>query len=276
MDKVGGTALFGEKGCHLSWLGQAGFALSLAGKRLLIDPYLSDYLADKYRGRRYPHERLMPPPIAVAELPPVDLVLLTHRHGDHMDPWTLAELLDHQTDCRFVLPIAERKHGLALGLPAQRCHFFDAGETIHIDRLRIAATPGAHEACDTDEAGHHRYLGYVLSDGAITLFHSGDTVPFPALDSALAAQVIDVALLPVNGRDEERRANGVPGNMTLTEAVDLCRRHRIKDLVVHHFSMFAFNTLAVEEIDRALTEAAPQIRGLRPKPGLRYRCEPGP
>lgn len=42
-----------------AWLGQAGFALRAEGCRWLVDPYLSDFLAQKYRGSEFPHDRLM-------------------------------------------------------------------------------------------------------------------------------------------------------------------------------------------------------------------------
>ena len=71
------------------WLGQAGFVFQAGGRRLLIDPYLSDTLADKYRGSATPHERMASPPIDLRGLGKVDLVLATHHHTDHMDPGTL-------------------------------------------------------------------------------------------------------------------------------------------------------------------------------------------
>src|SRR5262249_18583760 len=61
-------------GLRFFWLGQAGFLIEGAERRLLIDPYLSDSLAQKYRGTATPHERLMPPQITVEALPPLDLV----------------------------------------------------------------------------------------------------------------------------------------------------------------------------------------------------------
>ena len=55
-------------GVSLYWLGQAGFLIDTGSKRLLIDPYLSDSLAEKYRDRGFSHERMIAPPIAIADL----------------------------------------------------------------------------------------------------------------------------------------------------------------------------------------------------------------
>jgi len=53
----------GDPKVLMYWLGQAGFVFQAGGRRLLIDPYLSDTLADKYRGSATPHERMASPPI---------------------------------------------------------------------------------------------------------------------------------------------------------------------------------------------------------------------
>ncbi len=56
-----------------------------------------------------------------------------------------------------------------------------------------------------------------------TLKLSGDCVPYAGLDVALAKRRIDIALLPVNGRDDFRRSHGVPGNFTVDEARPILR-----------------------------------------------------
>ena len=57
-----------DEAVGLAWLGQAGFALRHAGRRWLIDPYLSDHLARKYAGTEFPHERMPPPPLNAEEI----------------------------------------------------------------------------------------------------------------------------------------------------------------------------------------------------------------
>jgi len=56
-----------DQAVGLAWLGQAGFALRHTNHRLLIDPYLSDYLAHKYAGTDFPHVRMMPPPVEAGD-----------------------------------------------------------------------------------------------------------------------------------------------------------------------------------------------------------------
>ena len=250
---------------NLGWLGQAGFIVQTAGRVILIDPYLSDSLATKYRGREFAHERLMPPPIALDEiggayLCRLDFVLCTHRHSDHMDPETLAAVTRQQPGCRFVVPAAELDHALSLGLPEERVLPIDAGDTLSLgDGVMVKAIPAAHESFQQDAAGRHRFLGYLLTVGGLKLYHSGDTVVYPELAATLADEAIDCALLPVNGRDAYRASRGVPGNMTAGEAIDLCNAASIPLLVPHHFGMFAFNTASHADLELLRHCSVPRV-----------------
>lgn len=233
-----------------AWLGQAGFLVRTATYTILIDPYLSDFLATKYHGREFPHERLMPPPLAVADLDRLDLVLCTHRHSDHMDPETLLAIAGRHPACRFMIPAADLDHARGLGLPADRLLPIDAGETLSpATGLTVTAVPAAHETLERDAAGRCRFLGYVVRLAGVSLYHSGDTVVYPELPDLLGRLGIDCAILPVNGRDEFRATRGVPGNMSAAEAIALCRTAGVPLLVPCHFGLFAFNTAPPADLD---------------------------
>ncbi|HET7314419.1 MBL fold metallo-hydrolase [Salinisphaera sp.] len=240
-------------GPQLAWLGQAGFAIRWAGVNLLIDPYLSDHLAEKYAGTRFPHRRLMPPPLAIDRIARLDYVICTHRHSDHMDPPTLRRLADRQPDLRFVLPEALFEHAIeTIGLPAQRLIGMDAGRRLQLGaHLYLDGIAAAHESLDTDDQGRHRFLGYALSSGDQCIYHSGDCVPYEGLADRVRRHAPQLALLPVNGRSPYLQQAGVPGNFHLDEAITLCMEAGIPSLMAHHFGMFAFNTLAPEQIDAA-------------------------
>ena len=231
----------------IAWLGQAGFIVRSGRERILIDPYLSDSLEEKYRGTDKPHPRMMPAPLTLAELTGVDLVLCTHRHTDHMDGQTLNRIADLSPACRFVVPRAESDDAIALGLPPERLLPIDAGEELEAG-IPMKAVPSAHESLETNERSEHRYLGYILRLLRVTIYHSGDTVPYVGLAKHLENEGIGIALLPVNGRGK-----GVAGNLTFNESVALCREACIPELIPHHFGMFAFNTI---DPDALAAEAA--------------------
>lgn len=261
------------EGLRLFWLGQAGFLLMAAGRRVLIDPYLSDSLADKYRGKTFSHERLMPVPIAVEELGRVDLVLVSHHHTDHMDPRTLAPIAAANPQCRFVVPRASLDEALRrIATEAERVVAVDAGEVITpFDGCRVTVVRAAHETLERSPEGYHRFLGFVVEMGPTRIYHSGDTVLFDGMVAEVAAHAPQLALLPVNGRRPEIAAAGIPGNLTLSEAMELADAIGAGHMIGHHYGMFAFNTVPAETIDEAASARTCRPHVHRARTGVEYR-----
>jgi len=256
------------------WLGQAGFALKHRDILLLIDPYLSDTLAEKYRNSEFKHLRMIPIPVAPEELEGCSWYLCTHGHTDHMDPGTIRGIYQ-ATSPNFLIPRAEMDRGRERGIPSDKMHGINAGETLRLgDDITVEAIASAHERLDVDAEGNHRYLGYVISVGGLRLYHSGDCVPYPGLSEKLAEKHIDVAFLPINGRDEIRLSKGVPGNFTVTEAIALCKAAAIGHLVGHHWGMFDFNTIEKDNAEALLRQKAGALEWLLPEIGMTYTIRP--
>jgi L-ascorbate metabolism protein UlaG (beta-lactamase superfamily) len=247
-------------GISLYWLGQAGFVIDANGTRIVIDPYLSDTLESKYRDTPYSHRRMAPAPVTPDQLGPVDLVLCTHHHTDHMDGETLKALAQRLPDLKFVVPAASAELARQrIGVADIRLIKVDAGNDIQMAGLYLHVMRAAHEALEQDESGHHRFLGYGMDFGNARIFHSGDTIPFEGQEEEISAFGPDLALLPVNGRSAALKAAGFAGNFTLAEAVTLCESCAINTMFAHHYGMFAFNTIAPEDIDRAAAETQVQL-----------------
>lgn len=259
-------------GLSLYWLGQAGFVIDAHGRRHVIDPYLSDTLAAKYRDTAFSHARMAPAPLSADELGHVDLVFCTHHHTDHMDGETLRRLAERLPELRFVVPAASRELAIErTGAGEERLVPVDAGEFRQFEGLGLHVMRAAHEAIERDEDGRHRFLGYGLDFGDARIFHSGDTIPFAGQDEEVTAFAPDLALLPVNGRSETLRAAGFAGNFTLSEALALCGRCGVPAMIAHHFDMFAFNTIAPAEIDAAMAAAPTTL--LRARYGTEFRLD---
>jgi L-ascorbate metabolism protein UlaG (beta-lactamase superfamily) len=242
----------------LYWLGQAGFIVTTPRQRLVIDPYLSNSLARKYHGTATPHERMMPAPVAIGALGPVDLVLCTHHHTDHMDADTLKPLAESDPRLRFIVPRSAVALACArIGVDENRLIPLDAGDSVEpLPGLVVRAVRAAHETLEKDEDGHYRFLGYCIETQGSRIFHSGDTVPFPGQTDDITAIAPHLALLPVNGRSARLQALGIAGNLTVEEAIGLCAACAIPAMIAHHYGMFAFNSADPEAIDRA-AETAP-------------------
>jgi len=227
----------------LTWLGQAGFLVESQGVRFLIDPYLSDALAEKYRGSRFPHERMMQPPVSAESLRDIDYCFSTHGHTDHLDPGSLPAIARNNPDCSFVVPRSCRKLAHERGVPEEKLLGVSAGERKMVGAVELEAISSAHEERRQDEEGEELFLGYVFRLQSRTFYHSGDGIPYSGLIERLSEAKIELFLMPVNGRDELRRENGVPGNFTLQEAAAIAQKAGGEVLIGHHYGMFDFNTI---------------------------------
>ena len=244
------------KEVRLFWLGQAGFVIDGGGRRVVVDPYLSNSLADKYRGTTFPHMRMMPPPVAPDQIRHVDLVLATHAHTDHLDAGTLPRLMAANPQAKLIAPRAAASLALErASIPSDRLIGIDASERVAHRDLAVTATRAAHERLETDESGRHRFLGLSIEIAGCRIFHSGDTIPYHGQIEEVRALRADLALFPVNGRDVLRAANGVPGNMNMAEAIELASGAGIDAMIAHHFDMFEFNTVPRHEIEQAASRA---------------------
>jgi L-ascorbate metabolism protein UlaG (beta-lactamase superfamily) len=257
----------------LHWLGQAGFVMTTIHHRIVIDAYLSDSLARKYRRTATPHDRMMQAPLLARELGVVDLALCTHHHTDHMDAETLTPLAEANPRLRFVIPkSASAVARERIGVGDDRLIALDAGDTIEaLPGVVVHALRAAHETLERDDEGHHRFLGYSIETNGQRVFHSGDTIPFPGQIEDVSAIAPDLALLPVNGRP---RVTGIAGNLTIAEAISLCEACAIPAMIAHHYGMFAFNTADSGEMDRAANVSAP-LRMLRAQLQMEYVLQRG-
>lgn len=228
-----GKALFSEVESSSEdafwWLGQHSFMVKLASTTILIDPFLMPM-----EGRN------VPPLFEAEDAKAVNLVLCTHDHLDHIDPFAVRGLA-RETQAHFVAPRAHEARMLSLGVTPERLSLLDDQESLSFGAIEITAVKGAHEFFEQTPEGYFPYLGYVLETQHKSLYHAGDTVWWDGLQSRLARWSFDVALVPINGRDAKRYAEGILGNFTYQEAADLLGGLEVKLAVPTHYDMFDMN-----------------------------------
>jgi L-ascorbate 6-phosphate lactonase len=259
LEEIAATAP-GPDSLALWWLGQSGFLIKSADTTILVDPYLSEHLTTKYANTDRPHVRMTRAPLRASDLTGVDLVLCSHKHSDHLDPGTLPDLLTASPRALVILPRAIIPHALELGIPADRLIGLDAHESwlSANERFIVVGTlPALHETFDVDESGRYPYLGFVVNLAGLCLYHSGDCLTYEGIAAYLAGSPIDVAFLPINGRDPSR---GVAGNMSAAEAVDLANELKCRFVVPHHYDMFKFNTVPVADFETEARRLSPGIK----------------
>jgi len=227
---------------NLWWLGQSGFLVQWQGHHLLIDPYLSDSLTKKYANTDKPHVRMTERVIAPERLDFIDVVTSSHNHTDHLDGETLIPLMLSNPNLTLIIPAANIQFAAdRLHVQPERLQSIKSDDNpLEIGPFNFHSIPSAHEALETDENGNHRFVGYIIQVGEWTLYHSGDACPYNGLEEKLLQWKIDIALLPINGRDPAR---GVAGNFTAGEAAKLGREIGAGLVLPCHYEMFEFNTV---------------------------------
>ncbi|MBW3573010.1 MAG: MBL fold metallo-hydrolase [Gemmatimonadetes bacterium] len=99
---------------RVTWIGHASFLVQIGGRNVLLDPHFGPRASPfRWMGPR----RLVPPGLALDALPPVDAVLLSHDHYDHLDAWSVRQLHRRFGDAvRWIAPLGHaawlRAHGI--------------------------------------------------------------------------------------------------------------------------------------------------------------------
>jgi L-ascorbate metabolism protein UlaG (beta-lactamase superfamily) len=141
-------------GLRAFWIGHASVYLELDGVRLLVDPIFSEHASPFDVGPR----RFHPPPIALADLPPIDAVLITHDHYDHLDMRTIQALAGR--GATFVVPLGIGAHLQHWGVPDAQLRELEWWREQPLKGLRVVSTPSRH------------YSGRGLRDRNATLWTS--------------------------------------------------------------------------------------------------------
>jgi L-ascorbate metabolism protein UlaG (beta-lactamase superfamily) len=243
----------------LWWLGQSGFGLRGNAANVLVDPFIADH-----------PDRLYPPPFRPDQVGGLDVVAVTHDHLDHLDEQSLPGLAEASPEACFVVPEPVVERVTELGIPADRVVGVQPDGPLELDGLTIHAVPASHGDDLKDgygfglerSGGLYRFLGYVFDLGGVRVYHSGDTIPYDGMEERLAKLRIDVALLPINGRDAEREEQGIVGNLDEEEAANLAAAIGVDLLVPMHYDMFASNQGSPELLVELVTKAHPELQVL--------------
>lgn len=228
------------------WLCQAGFAFkSNSNEVVYIDPYFSDVVE-----RLIGFKRMMACPI-LAEEADANLIVCTHEHLDHMDTDALP-VLARNPRTEFAGPIECIKEFTRLGIPANRCHLLDEGQSLTLGGVEITAVYADHGELAPDA------LGIVFNFGGIKVYHTGDTAYRPEEFAPAIRMRPDVLIPCINGRF---------GNMDAQEAALMTSLVNPQAVIPSHFWMFVEqNGEPGTFLDRC-KQLAPETEAVLMKPG---------
>ncbi|MBN8495069.1 MAG: MBL fold metallo-hydrolase [Burkholderiales bacterium] len=250
LDRAALEALDGS-GAHIVRLGHSSHLLKLQGRYWLIDPMFSERASPlSFAGPK----RFHPPPLSVAELPPVDGLILSHDHYDHLDSDTIQAL--HGKVQRYFVPLGVGARLQAMGVPAERIEEFDWWQASRHGGIGITATPAQHfSGRGLTDRNSTLWASWVIDTGAQRIFFSGDTGYFPGFrEIGERAGPFDVALMENGAYDAYWPAMHLMPEETVQAFVEL--RARLLWLVHNSTFDLAFHTWR-DPLDRvaALAEA---------------------
>lgn len=180
----------GELG--VTFIGHSSFLVQIGGRRVLIDPVFANHLILLRRQRRAG--------LQVAELPPIDLVLLTHAHMDHLNIASLRRIIRatrRQTGQAPEVVVPEGVEDLVEGLGFRRVRQLGWWHLAEVQGLEVTMTPCKHWGARMFRDTHRGYGGYVIRNGAMSLYHSGDTAYFTGFREIGERLSPRVALMPI-------------------------------------------------------------------------------
>lgn len=156
---------------RVTWFGHSASLVEIAGKNILLDPMLSVKMGPLawVTPKRYN------PSLAITaeQLPPIDAVLISHDHYDHLDYKTIVRLKDKVAN--FYVPLGVGAHLLAWGVAPGRVHELDWNDSVQLPGLTIISTPARHfSGRGLGNRNSTSWSSWVLKTPTKRIFYSGD------------------------------------------------------------------------------------------------------
>lgn len=216
------------------WLGHSSFFLQVAGKRILIDPVLSDYASPvSFSTKAFQGTN----PYQPIDLPTIDVLIISHDHWDHLDFPTISSLKASIKE--VVCPLGVEAHFLKWGFTPQQLHPLDWDESLQIsDSLKIYALEARHYSGRTLDQNKSFWAGFLLHCPQYRIFFSGDSGYSPHFKNiGDHFGPIDLALLDCGQYNERWRYIHMNPDEALQAAKDL----RAQNLIPAHIGKFCIS-----------------------------------
>jgi L-ascorbate metabolism protein UlaG (beta-lactamase superfamily) len=160
-------------GLRVTWLGHSSMLVEMDGRRFLTDPVFSERISP---APRFGPRRFFPSPMEATELPPLDAVVISHDHFDHLDMATVSAI----PDTTFVTPLGVGAHLEHWGISKERIVELDWWQSTAIGGVELACTPSRHfSGRSLTSRDGTLWAGWAILGKKHRVFFSGDTGMFP-------------------------------------------------------------------------------------------------
>jgi L-ascorbate metabolism protein UlaG (beta-lactamase superfamily) len=218
-------------GLRVTWIGHASTLVEIDGRRILTDPIWSERCSPS---TLVGPKRFHAPPVPLFDLPPIDAVVISHDHYDHLDMATVRALAVRGT--RFAVPLGIGAHLERWGVPPNGIVELDWDQSAEMNGLTLTATPARHYSGRNPLRGDQTlWASWVIKGPSHRVFFSGDSGYFDAFKGIGARHgPFDLALLKIGACDPTWQQI----HMSPEEAVQAQLDVRAKLLLPVHWGTF--------------------------------------
>jgi L-ascorbate metabolism protein UlaG (beta-lactamase superfamily) len=224
----------------ITWIGHASFLIQFTDLNVLVDPNFANWL--------FLLKRIKRSGLKIQDLPPIDLVLLTHAHFDHFHRPTLRRLPHPKIG---VMPwgVGDLAHDLGF----ERVIELEWWESFAHKDWQVTLTPSQHWGARTLHDKHRGYGGFMIEHQGRKIYHAGDSAYFDGFKLIGEKLAPDIALLPIGAYhpDSFRAVHMGPD-----EAVRAFKDLGSQQLVPMHYGTFKLGFEEMDEPPRWLLEIA--------------------
>jgi L-ascorbate metabolism protein UlaG (beta-lactamase superfamily) len=184
----------GELG--ITFIGHSGFLIQIGGKSVLVDPNFASWI--------FILKRLRAPGLRIKELPPIDYVLLSHAHFDHLHRSSLRKIARRTRKLTGRGPVAivpKNVSDLVSDLGFGQVIEMSWWDSLREHGIEITHTPASHWGARMLKDFHRGFGGYVLRAGSHSVYHAGDTAYFGGFGDIGKILRPEIALLPIGAYD---------------------------------------------------------------------------
>ncbi|MBW2264301.1 MAG: MBL fold metallo-hydrolase, partial [Deltaproteobacteria bacterium] len=182
---------------RITWMGHSSVLVEIDGRRILTDPIWSKRCSPS---SLVGPSRFHPPPLSLDDLPPLDAVIVSHDHYDHLDKASVTVLA--RSGVRFVVPLGVGAHLERWGIESSQITELDWWSTTRVGHVEITALPGRHFSGRGLGSMATLWATWAIMGPEHRVFFSGDTGPLPGFeDIGEEYGPFDVTLMKIGAYD---------------------------------------------------------------------------
>lgn len=238
-----------DHGLHAAWLGHATCLLKLDGMTVLTDPVFSPRCGIDMAVTTLGPKRIVNPALSIAELPPIDLVLLSHAHFDHWDLPSLAKLASKNTEV-----VCARQTSDLLTVPHwKQVREIGWGERLRVGPLEISGLEVKHWGARVRRDTYRGYNGYTIESDSGKILFGGDSAFTDKFKLARNGRKFDLAIMPIGAYRP-----WLQNHCTPEQAIQMADWAGAEQIMPVHHKTFV---LSAEPVDEPIERFQEGLRG---------------